>query len=141
MQIQIYCNKKPYLPQSHNGKFRTTKTTIYHSSLRSSEPLFHFTGYCLFCSKPTCLSGNERSVDAFPVRTSKSPVTTFSGCDTTSRLYGIGKRAALRKLTYNASFRNEVRVFTNESTLDGNTVAGKRVLCCFYVAQSAPTNG
>ena len=71
----------------------------------------------------------------------KSPVTDFSGCDTTLRLYGIGKRAALQKLTYNASFRNDVRVFTNESTLDKNTVAGKRALCWFYVAQSAPTNG
>ena len=51
----------------------------------------------------------------------------------TLRLYGIGKRAALRKLTNNASFRNDVRLFTNESTLDKNTVAGKRALCCYYV--------
>ena len=29
-------------------------------------------------------------------RRRKSPVTAFSGCDTTLRLYGIGKRAALR---------------------------------------------
>ena len=37
--------------------------------------------------------------------------------------------------------QNDVRVFTNESTLDKNTFSGKRAVCCFYVAQSAPTNG
>ena len=42
------------------------------------------------------------------------------------------------ELTNNARFRNDVRVFTNESTLEENTAAGKRALCCFYVA---PTEG
>ena len=66
---------------------------------------------------------------------------TFSGCDTNLRLYGIGKRAALRKLTIDASFRNDVRVFTNESTLDEITVTGKRALRSLYGAQSASTKG
>ena len=68
-------------------------------------------------------------------------VTTFSDCDTALWLYGIGKRVAMGKLTNNASFRNDVRVFINESTLDENNVAGKRALCYFYIAQSAPTKG
>ena len=55
-----FYNKKPYLPQSQDGNIRTTRTTIYHSSLRSSEPVFHFTEHhCLFCNKPTYFSGTK----------------------------------------------------------------------------------
>ena len=39
-------------------------------------------------------------------------VHALSGCNTTLQLYGIGERAALRKLTIDASFRNDARVFT-----------------------------
>ena len=60
-----FCNKKPYLPKSQDGNIRTTRTTIYHSPLRSSEPVFHLTEHCLFCNKPTCLSGNKSSADFF----------------------------------------------------------------------------
>ena len=38
--------------------------------LCAPEKVFYFTEHCIFCSKPTCLSGNKRSVDVFPVRTS-----------------------------------------------------------------------
>jgi len=41
-------------------------------------------------------------------------VHAITGCDTTSRMFGIGKAVALRKLGSNAHFKTQVKIFSKE---------------------------
>ena len=51
------------------------------------------------------------------------------GCDTTSRIHGLGKPVALRKIKTDEHFRNQASVFANSSaTTDEVMLAGERAL-------------
>ena len=59
----------------------------------------------------------------------------FLGCDTTSRLFGIGKQAVLPFLKSHEEFRNNCEVFLNpRSTKEEVQQAGENLLLCFYKA-------
>ncbi|KAL7395312.1 hypothetical protein ABVT39_014279 [Epinephelus coioides] len=54
-------------------------------------------------------------------------------CDTTSRLYGIGKGAPLKKFTTSADFREHATVFDTQSASITDVVsAGEKALLCLY---------
>ena len=56
----------------------------------------------------------------------------FTGCDTTSRLFGIGKGAAVKKLRGNSNFK-QARVFiTGEAVKDHIMSAGEEAMICLY---------
>ncbi|CAH3133198.1 unnamed protein product [Porites lobata] len=59
-------------------------------------------------------------------------VYAVSGSDTTSRLYGVGKGAALRKLRSDSAFKEAAYVFTRQSSLEEIVAAGEKALCCLY---------
>ncbi|CAH3022720.1 unnamed protein product, partial [Porites evermanni] len=59
-------------------------------------------------------------------------VHAVSGSDTTSRLYGVGKGAALRKLRSDSAFKEAAYVFTRQSSLEEIVAAGEKALCCLY---------
>ena len=49
------------------------------------------------------------------------------GCDTTSRLFAIGKGAALKKISSDAVFREQARVFNQEDASKENIIrAGEK---------------
>ena len=54
------------------------------------------------------------------------------GCDTTSRVYGIGKVAALKKYANSLHFREQTKVFNSSSTVDDIVVAGENALVSLY---------
>ena len=49
------------------------------------------------------------------------------GCDTTSRVHGTGKAAALKKYANSLHFRKQAKVFNSASTVDDIVVAGENV--------------
>ena len=58
------------------------------------------------------------------------------GCDTTSRVFGIGKAVALTKIRQNSSFLSLAKVFHMQHTPhDAIIEAGEKVLICLYNAQ------
>ena len=58
------------------------------------------------------------------------------GCDTTSRIHGIGKPVALRKRK-TAYFRVQAAVFSNTAAVKEDiTAAGERTLVCLYNGRS-----
>lgn len=59
-------------------------------------------------------------------------VHAVSGCDTTSRLYGVGKGAALPKLRSDSAFKEAAYVFIRQSSLEEIVAAGEKCLCCLY---------
>ena len=59
-------------------------------------------------------------------------VHEVSGSDTTSRLYGVGKGAALRKLGSDSAFKEAPYVFIRQSSLEEIIAAGGKALCCLY---------
>ena len=59
-------------------------------------------------------------------------VHAVSGSDTTSRLYGVGKGAALRKLRSDSAFKEVAYVFIRQSSLEEIVGAGEKALCCLY---------
>ena len=59
-------------------------------------------------------------------------VHAFSGSDTTSRLYGDGKGAAIRKLSSDSAFKEAAYVFIRQSSLEEIVAAGEKALCCLY---------
>ena len=59
-------------------------------------------------------------------------VHAVSGSDTTSRLYGVGKGAALRKLGSDSAFKEAAYVFIRQSSLEEIIAAGEKALCCLY---------
>ena len=50
------------------------------------------------------------------------------GCDTTSRVHGIGKAAALKKYVNSLHFREQAKVFNSSSTVDDIVAAGENAL-------------
>ncbi|MES9882763.1 MAG: hypothetical protein ABW185_17995 [Sedimenticola sp.] len=55
------------------------------------------------------------------------------GCDTTSRVFGIGKPVALKKLVSSEYFRQQAAVYCNTgSTKNDVEVAGENALVCLY---------
>ena len=54
------------------------------------------------------------------------------GCDTTSRVHGIGKAAALKKYANSLNFREQAKVFNSPSTVDDIVVAGENALVSLY---------
>jgi hypothetical protein len=55
------------------------------------------------------------------------------GCDTTSRLYGIGKGAALKKFAIIETFLYQTKVFDTASASTADVVAaGENALVCLY---------
>ena len=52
-----------------------------------------------------------------------------SGSDTTSRLYGVGKVAALCKLRSDSAFKEATHVFIRQSSLEEIVAAGEKALC------------
>ena len=54
------------------------------------------------------------------------------GCDTTSRVHGIGKAAALKKYANSLHFREQAKVFNSPSTVDDIVVAGENALVSLY---------
>jgi hypothetical protein len=63
-------------------------------------------------------------------------VHAILGCDTTSRLYGIGKGVALKKLFVNNHFLKQSEVFSNVgSTKQEIATAGEEALLCLYNAK------
>ena len=57
------------------------------------------------------------------------------GCDTTSRVHGIGKAAALKKYANSLLFREQAKVFKSSSTVDDIVVAGENTLVSLYVGK------
>ena len=56
----------------------------------------------------------------------------LTGCDTTSRLFGIGKGLALKKPKSNEDFKKQGEVFSRESDRDEIFSAGQKALSCLY---------
>ena len=53
------------------------------------------------------------------------------GCDTTSRVHGIGKGVAVKKFQKNALFRDQAKVFNNTAASKDEVIAaGERSLVC-----------
>ena len=50
------------------------------------------------------------------------------GCDTTSRLFGIGKAAILKKFETNTVLQQSAKVFDDESAAPEIAVAGEKAL-------------
>ena len=60
-------------------------------------------------------------------------IHAISGCDTTSRLYRIGKGLPLKKFVSNTHFREHVKVFDSLPVSKEEIVkAGEQVLVCLY---------
>ena len=54
------------------------------------------------------------------------------GCDTTSRVHGIGKAAALKKYANSLHFREQAKVFNSPSAVDDIVVAGGNAPVSLY---------
>ncbi|KAK6172757.1 hypothetical protein SNE40_016353 [Patella caerulea] len=63
-------------------------------------------------------------------------VHAMTGCDTTSRLFGMGKGIALRKLNSDPQFRGNAEVFSNEASKKDIICAGEKTLTCLYGGRS-----
>ena len=66
-------------------------------------------------------------------RSDKKIIHAIAGCDTTSRLFGIGKSIPLKKMD-NEHFRQQAAVFceTELSSNDAVTEAGEKAVVCLY---------
>ena len=60
----------------------------------------------------------------------------IAGCDTTSRLFGIGKGVALRKLNTAPTFKQMAETFSGKESRDDIISAGETALCTLYGAQA-----
>ncbi|CAG2214623.1 unnamed protein product [Mytilus edulis] len=60
-------------------------------------------------------------------------VHAILGCDTTSRVYGIGKRLAPKKVMNNDHFKEQAVVFMSENKSKEEVIkAGEEALVCFF---------
>ena len=57
------------------------------------------------------------------------------GCDTTFRVHGIGKAAALKKYANSLHFRRQAKVFNSASSVDDIVVIGENALVSLYVGK------
>ena len=63
-------------------------------------------------------------------------VHAVSGSDATSRLYGVGKGAPLRKFRSDSAFKEAAYIFSRQSSLEEIVAAGEKALCCLYGGRS-----
>ena len=56
----------------------------------------------------------------------------FTGCDTTSRMYGIGKGSVLKKVLTDATFRQQCSVFLMDSSHEAVAHAGEALIASVY---------
>ena len=59
-------------------------------------------------------------------------IHAFSGCDTVSRIYGIGKALVLKKTAADKSFQQKAEVFMRYSTPIAIEKAGERIVASLY---------
>lgn len=59
-------------------------------------------------------------------------VHAVGGCDTTSRMFGIGKGVALRKVKSDPHFRKQAEVFMNTVPREQVLSAGEEAITCLY---------
>ncbi|KAG1686949.1 Telomere-associated protein RIF1 [Nymphon striatum] len=59
-------------------------------------------------------------------------VHAIAWCDTTSRLFGIGKGVLLKKIKDDPEFGKQAEVFSKQSTKEEVKVAGENALLCLY---------
>ena len=68
-------------------------------------------------------------------------VHAFLGCDTTSRLHGIGKGVALKKLATDPLFYEQAEAFNRPAaTKEEIVLAGDEALLCLYNSKSPDEN-
>ena len=64
-------------------------------------------------------------------------IHSFLGCDTTSRLFGIGKRLSLKRILSDKEFRSNALIFSqNNFSQDAVITAGERALVIIYGGKS-----
>ncbi|KAJ8398943.1 hypothetical protein AAFF_G00416100 [Aldrovandia affinis] len=106
---------------------------IYHANLKSHN-LF-------FTPEPKKSTKKPRVWNIKAVKQQLGPsvcthilfIHAIAGCDTTSRLYGIGKGAPLKKFTTSSEFREQATVFDTQSASTAEVVsAGENALLCLY---------
>ena len=112
----------------------------YHASLESHD-LF-------FCPEPKKNTKQPCTWNIKAVKQRLGPdmcqhilfLHAFLGCDTTSRLHGIGKGASLKKYQTNNSFREQAMVLHSRSASTHDvTRAGERALVIIYNGRSTDT--
>ncbi|VDH92473.1 Hypothetical predicted protein [Mytilus galloprovincialis] len=59
-------------------------------------------------------------------------IHAFSGCDTTSRVFGLGKGALLKKVKSSAYLQDQSQLFLQKSSKDQVVKAGEEVLVDLY---------
>jgi hypothetical protein len=106
---------------------------ICHTNLESHDLFFH--------PEPKKSTNNPRvwSIKAVKQNLGSSVCThilfmyAILGCDTTSRLKGIGKGAALKKFVISETFLDQANVFDTASASTADVVAaGDNALVCLY---------
>ncbi|KAJ8377274.1 hypothetical protein AAFF_G00261830 [Aldrovandia affinis] len=106
---------------------------IYHANLKSHN-LF-------FTPEPKKSTKKPRVWNIKAVKQQLGPsvcthilfIHAIAGCDTTSRLYGIGKGAPLKKFTTSSEFHEQATVFDTQSASTAEVVsAGENALLCLY---------
>jgi hypothetical protein len=75
--------------------------------------------------KTTCVLGQE-TCKVIPV------IHAISGCDTTSKLYGVGKRAALKKFMDSQTLNELGDVFLKISQMEDILKSGERIITNLY---------
>jgi hypothetical protein len=111
----------------------------YHANLRSND-LF-------FCPEQK----NAKKIRVWNIKAIKEQLGSelcenilflhgILGCDTTSRLYGIGKGASLKRFKKNAVFREQAKVFNTPSASPDNVIAaGEKALVAIYNGKPSDT--
>lgn len=61
----------------------------------------------------------------------------MTGCDTTSRLYGVGKATALKKFVDVPYFREQANVFSSNSVVGDVVTAGEKALVSLFGGKTA----
>lgn len=59
-------------------------------------------------------------------------VHAFTGCDTTSRIYGVGKNVALKKVRWDQMLRQQASVFLKSATKQDIEQAGEAVFVSLF---------
>ena len=63
----------------------------------------------------------------------------MTGCDSTSRLFGIGKSLAVKKIQNSKHFRDQASVFCKKSGQEAVVQAGERAVACLYGGKDGET--
>ena len=56
----------------------------------------------------------------------------IAGCDTTSRLFGIGKGTPLKKLKSDPNFKKQAEIFLTNVSMDSIISAGEEAIVSLY---------